>query len=215
MGSVLEMREIKHKIAQVERREHYRIHLNELDPRLSVSITPASGMAQEVKLINYSLGGVLFYAHPSLEIKKGDSVPAIAFKFPNKPAVEFSGKFARVEKSRDKLFCAVSFDEKQQLQPQLEHQMDSGLFLSPAKARWIEIIKAIPNYTRDSTVDLYHEALRTGYEKFNRLVKDFKLEEKWWFFEQLDELKRREPDYPTELLDEFIRMCEKGEGSIS
>ncbi|MFQ5630192.1 MAG: PilZ domain-containing protein [bacterium] len=214
MGSVLEMREIKHKIAQVERREHYRIHLSELDPRLFVTITINSGMAQEVKLINYSLGGVLFYAEPSSNIKKGDSVPVIAFKFPNKPVIEFSGKFIRVEKSRDKLFCAVSFDEKQKLPLQLQNQIDTELPLSPAKAAWIEIIKAIPNYTRDSTVDLYHDALRAGYEKFNRVVKDFRLEEKWWFFELLDELKRREPYYPKDLLDEFVSMCEKGEGVV-
>lgn len=202
-------REIKHKIAQIERRKHYRIHLSELDPRLHVSIQLASGVQFEVKLINYSLGGVLFYANPALELTKGMPIPVVAFKFPNKPVVEFSGRLVRVDKSRDKLFCAVVFDE---MEPKPTALQEFCSQMTGDQLKWVKLLESIPNYTRDSTVDLYHDGLRVGYEKFEKIVSAFPMEEKWWFYELLDELKRREPDYPPNLLEEFIRMCEYGEG---
>lgn len=204
--------QFQHKIAQVERRKNYRIHINELDPRLEVSVTLESGHTAKVKLINYSFGGILFYAPADFDARLHERVPQILFKFPNKPAVQFSGEFVRVDRGEDKVFCAVSFNEEALSQGHA-HARDAQREQPARNAReeWIDILQSLPNYMHDSTVDLYHDTLRLAYEKYSIVVKDFTVEEKWWFFELLDELKRREPDYPEPLLDEFITMCEGSE----
>ena len=51
---------------------------------------------------------------------------------------------------------------------------------------------------------------KTVYDSFDDITSKLSLEEKWWFFEIIDEMKRREPDYPDGLKRAYIKLCRIG-----
>lgn len=45
---------------------------------------------------------------------------------------------------------------------------------------------------------------------FRDIVPNLPEAERWWFFHVVSVLKEKEPDYPSELLAEYLRLCRKG-----
>ena len=45
------------------------------------------------------------------------------------------------------------------------------------------------------------------YDDFMAESKKLALEERWFFYEIIDEMKRFEPNYPEGLKTEFLRLC--------
>ena len=53
--------------------------------------------------------------------------------------------------------------------------------------------------------------MRTAvYDSFSDITENLSLEDKWWFYELLDEIKNREPNIPGELKQDFVNICKIG-----
>lgn len=202
---------------QGERRAHYRIYSAETLRPERAAIFLHTALSVEIEVINYSCAGLLFYADRGADLRPAQILPKIVLWFKNEPALEFSGQIVRAEEAGGRLFCALKFFDS--LERSEEESFASGGMATrdiseSMRQKWIATLLALPAYTQIADSDAQGAAQKAVYDFFRNKYPEFAPEEWWWFFEMLDELKRREPDYPPSLLNEFIRACEWGFGPL-
>ncbi len=201
----------------LDRRRNYRIDVPGSDIPVRGELQLMDGTVIPVEVVNYSVSGLFCYGPPELPLQEGDVLDRIRLIFARKPTIEFSGEIVRLQKNEENVFCGIRFFEqnrKPSSPPPAPDRRKPGEIDEMTKARWMEKLHAIPNYFRVSHVEEQMEAERVAYAAFEELTKDFTVEERWWFYEMLDELKRKEPFYPPRLLREFILVCEYGYTAI-
>lgn len=71
-------------------------------------------------------------------------------------------------------------------------------------------IRQLENYVTIEEVERELELRRLAYNSFDDITEHLTIEEKWWFFEMLDEMKRQEPDYPENLKRAFFKLYRTG-----
>ncbi|MBD3289669.1 hypothetical protein GF337_12760 [candidate division KSB1 bacterium] len=71
-------------------------------------------------------------------------------------------------------------------------------------------IKELENYAKIDEVEKEVEVRRLAYNSFDDITEYLTIEEKWWFFEMLDEMKRHEPNYPENLKRAFFKLYRTG-----
>lgn len=197
-----------------DRREHYRIevHPNKTPEQAQIFLT--SGETCNIEVVNFSQAGLLFYVDAPFEVAVDDHIPKIAIAFPHKPGLEFAGRVVRVDKGKSRVFCGLRFEYPGQAAKtgKTRHGKRGAEPAKMAKNRrdsWTKAIKSVPNYMREENFKNWEDMQQKAYAAFRAVEAYLAVEERWWFFEMLDELKRKEPSYPPKLLDEFISVCER------
>lgn len=74
----------------------------------------------------------------------------------------------------------------------------------------VKRIRNIENYANIDDVEKEVEIRRQAYNSFDDITDHLTIEEKWWFFEMLDEMKRHEPNYPENLKQAFFQLYRTG-----
>ncbi len=201
-----------------DRRRNYRIEIEEPAPPVRAELTLQNGQVLPVEIINYSFAGLLFYTEAESGLQVDDFIPQIRLIYAHKKPVNFSGKIVRIEKGADKTFCGVRFGEGTPEKPGKVARpkfKSAELSITPAiRSKWLNKLRSISNYTKIENIDHQILAEEAAYAAFDQITASLSIEERWWFFEMLDELKRKEPYYPPRLLQEFIIVCEWGYSAI-
>ncbi|MDQ7054714.1 MAG: PilZ domain-containing protein [candidate division KSB1 bacterium] len=201
----------------LDRRRNYRIDVPDSDIPVRGELQLVDGTVIPVEVINYSVSGLFCYGPRDLPLQENDVLDRIRLLFRRKPTVEFSGEVVRIQKNADNVFCGIRFfdrSRKPAAAPAPQKTRKPGEITDEMKSRWIDKIHSVPNYFRVSNIDEQMKAERIAYSAFEDLTENFTVEERWWFYEMLDELKRKEPFYPPRLLHEFILVCEYGYSAI-
>jgi len=210
---------MKQKKNSGERRQHPRF-FPEKDNQPEVRFIFNDGEKVSVEVVNISRGGLLgstsgieqFLEMEHHKIKVIEIIP------PNKEPFRCAGELLRLHPIQEdnRCFCAVEFckieDEDKKTEP--EESLEPTLVKDEVIANFeIEIIKRVKqagNYLQDQNIEQATKMRKSVYNSFSDITKNLSLEDKWWFFELLDEIKTREPDLPEELKMDFIDLCKSG-----
>ncbi len=205
----------------VERRRHPRYYPDRTNqPKVNLILN--GGEKISIDVVNISQGGLLGYASSIEQFinYRLQKIKVIELTFPGKLPYKCSGKILRIQPTREqqKCFCAVQFAEngyddhqnhfdigekiEQSLHPSEEIVIPDQIFLN-------RILKA-ENYMKIKDAKRESEVRKTVYDSFDDITDELSLEEKWWFFEMVDEMKRHEPEYPGELKKAFVNLCRVG-----
>lgn len=196
-----------------ERRRYYRLQPT-MPEKVLANLFFLGNKHCMVEVVNLSPGGILSYVNNDAgKFHKGDIIPRIDLQIPHKSSVTYAGEIVRVEPTSDPnaVYCAIKFEKYGGI---------NGVKLSPKKKSQNDIVREeailltrlrqLENYVRQNSIrDEIHSRNR-AYESFRDITDLLPMEEKWFFFELLDELKRQEPNYTPGLLNEYLRLC-KGE----
>ncbi len=175
-----------------------------------------------VDVINISQGGLLGYAvkHEFFSDDNHQKIKDVEIVFPGRLPFHCSGKLIRVQPSREqkKCFCAIQFDNngydenhdplnmgdkiQQSLRPSREIVIPDQIFL--------DRVTNAENYFKIEDSRLASEVRKKVYDSFDDITSKLELEEKWSFFEMVDEVKRREPDCSESLKQSFVSLCRIG-----
>ena len=74
----------------------------------------------------------------------------------------------------------------------------------------LQRIEQVENYAHIDDLEKEIEVRRQAYNSFDDITEYLTIEEKWWFFEMLDEMKRYEPHYPKNLKKAFVELYRTG-----
>jgi len=185
----------------------------QLNGKTKISINP----------INISKGGLMGYTS-SIEHFLGiedQHIKRIKIKFPDKEPYSCSGRILRLQPvmNENRCYCAVEFDndiskiEKGSvISDQIEQDAEQLLLESEkiTDGELIQRVKQLENYIKIEDLEKEHKARQYAYNLFDDITENLTIEEKWWFYEIIDEMKRLEPAYPEELLRAFLKLCHAG-----
>jgi len=212
---------MKQKKNSKERRQHPRFFPDEGNlPEISFIFE--DGEKISVELINISRGGLFGSTAGIEQFLEIDhhKIKTIEILPPNKEPFHCAGKLLRLHPLREdnRCFCAVEFckigEEDQATEPEKssaalqiktakksDHQLDELILRRAGKAE---------NYQRLQDNKLAANARKVVYDSFADITENLPAEDRWWFFELLDEIKNREPNIPDELKQDFINICKIG-----
>lgn len=175
-----------------------------------------------IDVVNISQGGMLGYTTKN-DFTTGNNhtrIKEIEIIFPGKLPFYCSGNLLRVHPTsgEHKCFCAIQFDEigfdrnKEQLRigERIERSLRPIEEVVIPDETFITRLEKFDNYMKINNPKLESEIRKSVYDSFDDITSNLSLEEKWCFFEMVDEFKRREPDYPTALKEAFINLCRIG-----
>ena len=212
---------MKRKNDSGERRQHPRLFPDK-DNHPQVSFIFNDGEKISVEVVNISRGGLLgstsgieqFLEIDHYKIKVIEIVP------PNKKPFRCAGKLLRLHPLREenKCFCAVEFckigedDQSTELDESLETQIikTDAEINARFEAEMMRRVVQADNYLRDQNNAQVIKMRESVYDSFSDISKNLSLEDRWWFFELLDEIKSRGQNIPEELKQDFINLCKNG-----
>lgn len=205
----------------IERREHPRYYPDRKNqPKVNFIFSGDDRIAVEV--LNISKGGLYGYTSGANQfIRFGlPRINMIEISFPEKAPFRCSGKLLRVQPTREqnKCFCAIALDRLGIDEKKLQINVASEIELAhrPRKKilvheqKFIERLKKAENYLHINDRAFSVIARRKAYDSFDDVTAKLTLEEKWWFYEIMDEMKRNEPEYPDSLKNAFLNLCRTG-----
>lgn len=205
----------------IERRKHPRYYPDRKNqPKVSFVLKGRKKVAVEV--VNISCGGLFGYASSADQFIKINylRVPVIEIGFPEKRFISCSGTLVRIQPARqkNKCFCAIAFDKvgfdesKKYIvvAEEIEQLQKPTPRILIKDQQFITRIKRAENYTAIKDPLIKIETKRHVYDSFDDVTSHLSLEEQCWFFEIIDEMKRREPNYPDELKRAFLNLCRSG-----
>lgn len=205
----------------IERRKHQRYYPDRKNyPK--VNLVANGHEKTSIDVVNISQGGMLGYAAKN-DYMTGDNhtrIKEIEIIFPGKLPFYCSGNLLRVHPTSGSLkcFCAIQFDQigsdknKNQLNigERIEHSLRPIEEVVIPDEIFINRLEKFDNYMKINNPKLESEIRKSVYDSFDDITTNLSLEEKWWFFEMVDELKHREPEYPAALKEAFINLCRVG-----
>ncbi len=204
-----------------ERRRHPRYYPDrQSTPKVNLALNGSDKFSVDV--INISRGGFLGSTidYELTNNHHHQRIREIEIAFPGRSPFYCSGKLLRVSPSRMSLkcFCAVQFEpvgfDSNHNPLDVGEQIESSL--RPTKIvvipdqLLIDRLKQVENYTQISNPTLASQVRQRVYDSFDDILSYLSLEEKWYFLQMIDELKRHEPNYPEDLKNAFIKMCRIG-----
>lgn len=205
----------------IERRKHQRYYPDRKNqPQVHFMLN--GGDKFSVDVVNISQGGLLGYTfnHKYFSGNNHRKIKDVEIVFPGRLPFHCSGKVIRVQQSRgqQKCFCAIQFDKngydknhaplnigdkiQQSLHPAKQIVIPDQIFLD-------RVFNA-ENYFKIEDPRLASDTRKKVYDSFDDITSKLELEEKWSFFEMVDELKRLEPNYPENLKQAFVNLCRIG-----
>ncbi len=190
-----------------DRRRYYRLQpAPEAEPQVTFEFEKQT---LEVRLVNISPGGLLCYVDETVRVMMAEMlIPKITIVLPHKKPVTYSGKVVRVQATSEtgKQFCAVEFirfDKK------ILHKGSKPLHQAVAEIDnqiFLQRLSTLQHSPAASIVDELTQTISI-YDAFAVEAKRLPLEERWYFYEILDEMTRHQPEYPPALAQEFCRLC--------
>ena len=205
----------------IERRQHPRYYPDmKNQPRVIFIFNNGENIT--INVVNISRGGLMGYTN-SIEHFLGiehQQINIIDITFPDKLPFRCSGTLLRLQPTREeiKCFCAVKFHQdgfdENQNKINVADQIDKSQqimkkIVIPDKQFLLRVEKA-KNYWEIEDSELESEIRKSVYDSFDDITVNLSLEEKWWFFEILDEMIRKEPNYPEGLKRAYINLCRTG-----
>ncbi len=215
----------------VERRECYRMPAAHAGAsRVEMYFRTPEERRCRARLINVSAGGLLCrlaYTGPLPSLH--ESVQAVhVFRHQQEP-LSFAGTVRRLEINTSGLFCAVEFSavlpsligafEESSLPPSDGFPVSTTNTVAPAftinPENFVGRLYTVPGLTtlqNGNDAAAANEQLRKRRlvsSAFRDIVRNLPETEHWWFFHIVAMLKETEPEYPAELLAEYLRLCRK------
>lgn len=205
----------------IERRGHPRYYPDRKNqPLVNFIFSEEERVAVEV--LNISRGGLFGYTSGTKQfIRFGHPrINLIEISFPEKSPFRCSGRLLRVQATREqnKCFCAIELDRTGI--DENRGNIDVGSEIEQAHRprkkvlvhdqKFIDRLKNAENYFQIKDRYLSATARRSVYDAFDDVTAKLTLEEKWLFYEIIDEMKRLEPEYPTNLKKAFLSLCRTG-----
>lgn len=187
-----------------------------------VSFIFNKGEKISIEVVNISKGGLLGYTSSIEQFLEIDHqrIDMIEIIFPERQPFRCSGKLLRLQPTREenKCFCAVEFSltgtdinqNQVDVAKQIEESQQPEKKIIIPDQQLLKRVERADNYMRIEDADEEIKARKVVYDSFDDITTKLSLEEKWWFFEILDEMKRREPEYPDGLKRAYIKLCRIG-----
>lgn len=210
---------------RAERREYTRLPAVQAGiSRVEMSLRNRSRC--RARAINVSAGGLLCRlagAGPLPTLY--ESLDAIHLFSAQQEPLSFAGTVRRmgISSATRGMFCAIEFSAMlTSLGPTYDddHELSfaelfAGTREESAASRigvedFVGRLYTVPAYSRcDDPAGRAHRR-RQVHRAFQDIVQNLAETERWWFFHVVSVLKEWEPDYPEELLAEYLRICRKG-----
>jgi len=198
---------------QKERRRYYRLRPS-MPEKILAEIFFLGNKHCTTQVANLSPGGVLVYTTSCAEkFHKGDILPRVDLQFPHKSSVTYAGEIIRLEPTGDPraIYCAIKFEKYGGMTgTKIPSKKAAKINTVREEAFFLTRLRQAENYTRQESIQDEIRMRTHVYESFRDISENLRMEERWFFFELLDELKRQEPAYSQGLLKEYLRFC-KGE----
>ena len=193
---------------QEERRRYYRLQpAVEPEPQATFEL---NGTAFEVKVVNLSPGGLLCYVNGKSAGCTADTlIPKIVIKVPDKKPVIYSGKIVRMMPTAEsgKRFCAVEFIQFEKRILQRGSKPCEEFTPENSDDNFILRLGSYKSFLKASSLEVELSLRKAVYDDFMVESQKLAIEERWFFYEIIDEMKRFEPKYPEGLKTEFLRLC--------
>ena len=193
---------------QNERRRYYRLEpSSEAKPRVVLEI---NGKEYEVEVINISPGGLLGYVtDPFAPLGVDQMVSKIVIRRPERTPLLYSGRVLRLqhEPEKNRRFCAIEF---LQFEEKVLHKGARPIRpFTPGDGdrEFLHRLKTFPQLQPGLALEKEFEIRESLFRAFEKEAVALPLEERWYFYEVLEEMKHREPDWPEGLKREFLRLC--------
>jgi ASC-1-like (ASCH) protein len=205
----------------IERRVHPRYYPERKNqPKVNFIFSEEDRIAIEV--LNISKGGLFGYTSGTTQfIRFGHPrINMIEISFPEKLPFRCSGKLLRVQPTREqnKCFCAIELDrigtdEKRaqiNVGSEIERAHRPRKKILVHEQKFVDRLKKADNYFHIKDRALSAIVRRKVYDSFDDVTVKLTLEEKWCFYEIIDEMKRIAPEYPDNLKNAFLNLCRTG-----
>lgn len=213
---------------RAERREYCRLPAPQAGiSRVELSLRNRSRC--RARAINVSAGGLLCRLAgvgplPTVH----ESLDAIHLFRAQEEPLSFTGTVRRVGigNGTHGMFCAIEFSAILARHSGLASPIDDDNELSshdllnvsngatPASRigaeNFVGRLYTVPTYSRCEDQATRAHRRRQVHRAFRDIVRNLPDPERWWFFHVVSVLKEWEPDYPEELLTEYLRLCRKG-----
>jgi len=194
-----------------ERRRYYRL-VPSSSEKLQADFYFLQGKHCQAEVVNLSPGGLLCYLETGLEyLGVGVIIPRIDIRIPYKPVVTYAGEILRIQHAAQGkvCFCAIQFIKYGGLKDRLK--ASSGKIPRERRqipdAVFLKRLQEAEDYTQLEDIEKEIIVRNQVYQSFNDIAEALPLEERWFFYEILDEMKRCEPNYPEGMKREFLRLC--------
>ncbi|NOY77910.1 MAG: PilZ domain-containing protein [Calditrichaeota bacterium] len=195
---------------QKERRRYYRLRPS-MPEKILAEIFFLGNKHCTVQVVNLSPGGVLVYTtHCAEKFHKGDILPRIDLQFPHKSPITYAGEIVRLEPTGDPdaIYCAIKFEKFGGLTgTKIPSKKAAKINTVQEEAIFLTRLRQAENYTNQDSIQDEIRMRTHVYESFRDITEHLRMEERWFFLEVLDELKRQEPAYSQGLLKEYLRFC--------
>lgn len=197
-----------------ERRKYYRLRPT-MPEKIEARVFFLDGQSCQAEVVNFSPAGILcFCTRFEEKFHVGDVFPQIEIRIPHKPEVTYAGKLVRKEGTGDPhaFYFAIKFEKFGGLQGiRIPSKKNRAPLETEVNAIFLTRLRQSDNFMQ---AENFHEEKRLRnrlYRSFQDVTAALRVEEKWFFLEILDELKRQEPNYSPGLLQEFLRLCRGAE----
>ncbi|NOZ61836.1 MAG: PilZ domain-containing protein [Calditrichaeota bacterium] len=175
-----------------------------------------NGQQFSVDVVNISRGGMLA-STPDMDYfleMNHQKIKIIEIIPPNRKPFRCAGKILRIHPILEAraCYCAVEFrkidaklaqstippkaPKSRATQEKEKKQWESNI--------WNRVLEAENYFRTPQAADLQQRV----YESFADITDHLSLEDRWWFFELLDEIKRQQPGVPEELKSDFLSLCD-------
>ncbi|MBN2012142.1 hypothetical protein JW960_22625 [candidate division KSB1 bacterium] len=172
-----------------------------------------------ITVVDIGKGGLMGYTS-SIEHFIGmidHHIQQIEIAFPEQEPFRCSGKILRVLPAifENRCYCAVEFDIPETLMASDPSVVDSEVEI---KHEQLDIpehhimtrIEQLENYATIEDIDVETKIRLNAYDSFDDVTSNLTVEEKWLFYEMLDEMMHVAPNYPANLKNAFLNLCRTG-----
>jgi len=205
-----------------ERRKEIR-HYPGIKNQPIVNFSLNSGTKIPVDTLNISQGGLMGYTSgiEHFSGKEDLNIQLIEIIFPNKEPFCCFGRILRLQHiiTENRCYCAVQFNNGESVinKTTRDSSVRQGIQNEPKKRgipdwKLLQRVSNLENYRQIEDCDKEIKTRRTAYNTFDDITEKLTIEERWWFYEILDEMKLVEPEYPDRLKKAFLNLCHTGIG---
>ncbi len=207
---------MKHKQKLGERRKYPRYY-PEPENHPEVSFIFDNGEKISVEIVNISRGGVLISTNEIEHFLDMDQqqIKMIEIVAPNKKPFRCAGELKRLQPVMEekKCFCAVEFsriDDRKKQSGSVEEESPSERDPAQFVDKIFESVLQSQNYMKMKDRKQAEKIRQSIYDSFAEVTDHLTVEDRWWFYELLDEIKTRDPNFPDGLKNDFLKLCKIG-----
>ena len=201
--------------SSAERRKHPRFFPDK-ENMPEVNFIFDDGEKISIDVVNISRGGMLAStSHMEIFLEmEHQKIKTIEIIAPDRQPFRCSGILLRVHPLLEdkKCYCAIEFSRfgeqtgialageeiRKQNQKKERKNFESSI---------LERVREAENYTKMIDHESSPEIRKNVYDSFSDIADKLSVEDRWWFFELLDEMKSREPSCPEDLKKDFLELC--------